>query len=353
MRVGHDPTLRLDALCEAAAVADEVDDPQLRWRVLNERADLARSSLDPGEPLSIARAIEALPIDTAWTRTGALYERATAAARRGEAAEMSEVCRALTVVAEETGFVHARWNAQAIATAVRVHRGQFDDALALADAAFENGSALGPTSVATHFLVHSWIAELRGDRDEYLAQYRAREEELAPLLRGLASPLTAAWFEGDDERTRALVTAWFDGFTRAKMAWGLQLHYASVFCPFVSPAAAAWAYEQLAPHPGVWMFVGPEMLFGVSDLSLARYAWRAGRIDDAIRHFEAAQAEHVRSGEVPLRATIELELAQALAERVAPGDAERVAPLGTSALAVARSLGLRDVEAAAAELVTR
>ncbi|MEY2453933.1 MAG: hypothetical protein QOD92_3507, partial [Acidimicrobiaceae bacterium] len=345
LRIGGDMAVMQGLLREASEIGNALDDQHLQVRALFARLELARDELDPRVHAEAADELERLAV-TPIARASVLYNRTYPRARVGDLEGVADMAQALADLAEETGSLHARWNAYTILANLRVQRGQFAEAKALMAAAVDGGAALGVTAIATECLVYGRIAELQGRWDDWLTLWRDNADALEPLVRAMITPVIVAWAEGDIERATAMANKWFASFDPAyKMGWAMQLHGASILTPIINEKAAAFAYDQLAPWPDTWMFIGPEMFFGSSAHSLAHYALRLGRIDDAVAHYEVALASHVRAGEVPVRAQIESELARTLAERDGPGDGERVLPLAGSALATARSIGLADVEA--------
>jgi hypothetical protein len=171
-------------------------------------------------------------------------------------------------------------------------------------------------------------------------------------MNGFPMDAVIALVQGDRQGAARLAHEWFGELPRHPAVGRLvSVHFASRLAPVLSPATAEQAYAQLQPCRDIWIFAGPEALWGSTAYAAARYALCAGRIDDAINDFEIALASHERAGEVPVRAIIELELATALAQRDAPGDGERVLPLAASALATAEAVGMTDVRAGAVAFV--
>jgi tetratricopeptide (TPR) repeat protein len=102
------------------------------------------------------------------------------------------------------------------------------------------------------------------------------------------------------------------------------------------PDGAAGAYAAIAPVEGE-MLVLPAVS---RDRVLALLAGAAGRLEEALAHFERALDFCTRAGYRPEQAWIAAEYADALARRDAPGDTERADTLRRRSRALARELGL-------------
>ena len=352
LRIAVDAAQRDGAVHEAAALAAGVDDPVLRFRVLNERMELARDEFEAAPHLALAEDIEALAIQTPATRSLALYTRMFHAGRSGDLTRLAELVRGMAEVADETAHALPRWIARTTAASLRIQRGQLEEADALVASAAEAGAVLGVTAGLVEYAQRTRIAELRGRWDDFAALVQRNRVTLEAFIRAFPMDAVIAHAQGDRRSATTLAGEWFDEVPRHPALGRLvSLHFASRLAPVLSPGTAEQAYAQLQPWPDTWLFSGPEAIWGSSAHSLGRYALCAGRIDDAIVHYETALASHERAGEVPVRAIIELELATALAQRDAPGDGERVLPLAASALATADAIGMADVRAGATALV--
>lgn len=352
LRLAVDADQRTSAVHEAAVLAAGLDDPVLKFRVLNERMELARDEFDPGEHLSLAEELAALPLQTPATRSLELYSLMMHAGRTGDLSSMAELVRGMAQLADETGHALPRWLARTTAASLRIQRGQFEEAEALVAAGMEVGSVLGITASLIEFAQLSQMYELRGQWDDYVALWERSRAPLGPSMNGFPMDAVIAQAQGDRERAGRLAEEWFEERPRHPAVGRLtSVHFASRLARLLSPATAEGAYAQLRSHPESWACAGPEALWGSSAHALGRYALSMERIDEAIAHLETALESHERAGEVPVRAIIEMELAAALAERDAPGDGERVLPLAASALATAEAIGMADVRAAASALV--
>jgi class 3 adenylate cyclase/tetratricopeptide (TPR) repeat protein len=114
--------------------------------------------------------------------------------------------------------------------------------------------------------------------------------------------------------------------------------------------AAAALYEQLSPWSGRITFTGVRSS-GAVDLYLGRLAATLGRHDQAEHHFASAAQLHERIDAPIWLAYTRYGWALSLYERGNPGDAERARSLGGQALAMARALGLGNLERRASAML--
>ena len=156
-------------------------------------------------------------------------------------------------------------------------------------AAVEVGEVLGVTAALIEYGQLSQIAELRGQWDDHAAMWERSRGPLGPFMNGLPMDAVIAQAHGGREQAGRLSEQWFDELPRHPAVGRLtSVLFAGRLAPVLSPATAESAYTQLAPHRDVWMFAGPEVMWGSMALALARYALCMGRVDDAIGHFETA-----------------------------------------------------------------
>jgi hypothetical protein len=329
-----------------------VDDPVIAFRVLNERMELARDAVDPAEHLAVAEDAEKLSLQTPATRALALYTRMFHVGRTGDLTALAELVRGMSDLADETGHALPRWIARTTAASLRIQRGQLEKGQALVAAAVDVGAVLGTSAILVEFGQRTQILEFTGRWDEYAAVWQEHRSMIGGFMNGFPMDAVIAQAQGDRQTAARLARDWFGELPRHPAVGRLvSVHFASRLAPVLSTAAAEQAYAQLQSCGDIWIFAGPEAMWGSTAHALGRYALCAGRTDDAISDFEIALASHERAGEVPVRAVIELELAAALAQRDAPGDRERVLPLAVSALETADAIGMPDVRAGAPALV--
>jgi class 3 adenylate cyclase len=352
LRLAADIAQRNNAVHEAAALAADINDPVLAFRVLHERAELVRDEFDPALHIALAEEFEALPFQVPAIRVQPLYIRLTAAGLMGDLTGAAELARQIAELADETGHALPQWMARTTSASLRTQRGRFDEAEALIAAARHAGDVLGITAELVEYSQLMQIAEFRGRWDDYDALWDRYRVALTPYMAAYPVDAVSALARGDLDRAASLAEQWFVEVPRHPATGQLATwEFVSRLAPVISPVRAAQAYAQLEPYHELWIFAGPEVLWGSCERALARYAARMGRADDAIAHLERALESHERAGDVPQRAMIELDLATALAQRDAPGDGERVLPLAASALATADHIGLADVHAGATALV--
>jgi tetratricopeptide (TPR) repeat protein len=114
---------------------------------------------------------------------------------------------------------------------------------------------------------------------------------------------------------------------------------------------ASTLYEELVPHAGLSVIVGPGLAcFGAVDRSLGLLAATEGRLGDAERHLVAALELNTRMGARAWVACTQADLAAVLLRRNEPGDAARAAELRVAALPAAVALGMPVLETQLAAL---
>jgi tetratricopeptide (TPR) repeat protein len=352
LKFTSDETLLPGIVHEAARIASQSDDVRLRSRAITEQVELRRQDPLAVDLKELADQFEELTVQLPGLRMYPPYVRVSEAALRGDLTECAVQVRYLAELSEHERFPGARWAATANAAWLHALRGQFDEAIALAHAARAGDATIGITAAFVEWIQLSEISRLRGQRREYAAMWRDRDPAFEPILRGFPADLFVADASGDVDSAPALVDE-FHSKTDSLPAQGrlLNVHLMSRFASVTSLDMARRAYERLAPYVHLWMFVGSEFQVGSTAYALARYARRLGEIDEAVSLYERALDSHERAQEVPYRAIIEVELADLLAERDAPGDGDRVRPLAASALATANAIGMADVQVAAEALV--
>jgi class 3 adenylate cyclase len=112
---------------------------------------------------------------------------------------------------------------------------------------------------------------------------------------------------------------------------------------------AAFLADQLAPYAGQVVATGVTW-FGAVDHHLGSLAALAGRFNEAVAHFAAAEALHHRLGASTWLARTRLEWGGTLLRRADPGDAERAGMFLDQSRATAADLGLAWLERRLAEV---
>jgi tetratricopeptide (TPR) repeat protein len=118
---------------------------------------------------------------------------------------------------------------------------------------------------------------------------------------------------------------------------------------------ARWAQgarDALAPYCGRNCVLGYAAYLGAVDHHLGTLDTVLGQVDDAVAHLEAALDRHRVIGARPWVALSAAWLANVLAERAEPGDADRAAALHAEASALARELGVHALPPPHPRLVT-
>jgi tetratricopeptide (TPR) repeat protein len=129
--------------------------------------------------------------------------------------------------------------------------------------------------------------------------------------------------------------------------WMACMTYLTDVCTFLGDAPrAAILYQLLLPYAGRTAVIGnATACYGAVSRYLGRLAATMERWEDAARHFEDALAMNTRMGARPWLAHTQHEYATMLLARHQPGDCEKATALLNEALATARELGMRALEA--------
>ena len=123
--------------------------------------------------------------------------------------------------------------------------------------------------------------------------------------------------------------------------WLLGASLAAEACASVGDASGAQVlYAQMAPYAGRHAIGHAEGSVGAVDRYLGLLAAAFDRLDDAVRHLEAAVAINERMGARPWAAHSQRDLAEILRRRAAQGDLERAADLDGSAFEAATAMGM-------------
>jgi tetratricopeptide (TPR) repeat protein len=352
LKFTSDETLLPGIVHEAARIASRSDNLWLRSKAIMEQVELRRMAPLTVDLKGAADEVQELAERMPRLRMWPAYLRLAEASYRGDMKECALQNRHLAELAEHGRAPEARWAATSNAAWLHALRGEFDEALALAHAARVGDAAVGITASFVEWIQVSEIARLRGRHNEYAAMWRDRDPAYEPILRGFPADLFVAEATGDVERVPDLVEDFHSNFGSFPAAGRVQnVVLMSRFAAVTSIEAARRAYELLGPYVDMWLCVGTEFQVGSTAYALARYARRLGETDEAVSLYERALDSHERAQEVPYRAIIEVELADVLAERAAPGDRERVRSLAASALATANAIGMPDVRVAAEALI--
>jgi DNA-binding CsgD family transcriptional regulator len=118
-------------------------------------------------------------------------------------------------------------------------------------------------------------------------------------------------------------------------------------------ASAARLYAQLSPYAGLVALAASEVTIGPVDRPLGMLAAAVGRVDDAVRHFEAAIAACRRTGARPWLAHSQYHYAVMLARQTRVEDWSYALELATSARVIADQLEMIRLVALAEELLAK
>jgi DNA-binding SARP family transcriptional activator len=304
---------------ELAQLADEIDDPELRFQAANARFIHAMYS---GEPERLDAALElmvalAKAIGQPVLRWTALWAQS---ARHTLAGDLT-AGETLTLQAAAIAREHRRPGALLITFGQLMSiRGEQDRLEELVEP-LEQEVAQNP-DLRLLQLTRGFIDAETG-----------RLDRAAAILAGVA----AEGFSFPFDRTRA-----FNLARCADIAIRVQAH-----------AAAAQIHERLLPYRAQFATPAGISSRGSVELSLGRLASLLGRGDDADQHFTAAQRAHEHLGAPLLQARTSLAMGQSLLEHGAPEDLPDAMHLLRSALTLARTHGSAATEREAQALLTR
>jgi hypothetical protein len=249
-----------------------------------------------------------------------------------------------------------RWLAAMNRGASAFLEGRFAECVALAE------QAMGPTGELPLYeaLLLSW----RGFNNLVLEQ-QGRAHELLPGVCGLATafpqiPLWRAAVAGyrvavgeTDAARRDLEALAVNDFRDVPrdMVWTYVLcRLCEVVSFFGDAERATTLYDLLLPYADRYGSLGVAVARGSVARSLGLLATVLSRYDDAERHFENALKMNARIRARVWVAHTQHDYARMLVARSRPGDRERAAALAAHALATAREVGMKPLEAQLVEL---
>jgi tetratricopeptide (TPR) repeat protein len=190
------------------------------------------------------------------------------------------------------------------------------------------------------FLLH----RERGTLELMESSVRSSVEEFPwyPFHRAALACLLADLGRGDEARAvlADLARNDFEAMYRDSL-WLMGITLAAEACALLGDTASAGRlYGQLLPFAGGHAFGQGDASLGAIDRYLGLLARPMGRLDDAVRHLQAAIELNERMGARPWTAHSQHDLAEVLRQRGGAGDRARAAELDQSALATARQLGM-------------
>ncbi len=234
--------------------------------------------------------------------------------------------------------------------------GQFDECEVLVGQATESESEMP--------LTESLRLGFQGFRNLVLEQ-QGRAHELLPWVcsQAAAFPQVPLWRSalagyrvavGETEAARrdleALAVNEFRDVPRDLMWTHVLCRLCDVVSFFGDAERAATLYDLLLPYADRYAIVGVTASRGSVARSLGQLATVLRRYEDAERHFEHALAMNARIRARIWVAHTQYDYARMMVARDGPGDRERATALAAQALATARTVGMKPLEAKVTEL---
>jgi class 3 adenylate cyclase len=342
---------RRESLCqEAAAMARRLGDPGVLASVLRathwaiwvpESLEARRALADELVTLSEASGDRAMALEGRWLRVCDLLELGDVPA----AARDIEACSRL---AEELRQPYHSWLVAIFRVLLAFARGQLTDVEPLAERALEIGQEGQNQNASLVFGLHTMVLQRERGVDEWSDLVEGFATTYRPLEANLRCARALGLFDAGrlDEARAEFGRLAADDFRSVPrtVAWLYSFAFLAEVCHALGDAAGARIlYARLAPFAGRSITIGPVLAFGSADRYLGLLAATMGRVDDAVRHLEAAMTLNARMGTLQALARTQVELADQLLDRDAPGDRTRALELVNAGLDGAQRLGMRRV----------
>ena len=270
----------------------------------------------------------------------AAYRRADIEIELADGAGFLEALTAAGQILHGTSLPYLDLNLQRLRVEQALLSGELGAAKAMLDGMWAKVDELGirRARFASYTGITSKVLQARGEAEQSIALW----EELRtsyPEIGGLALGLAVAYRDtGQRELARDLYEkAAADGFAgiRQNVATTNNLCMAAVLCgEFGSNEEADALTRRLMPYRHLIAHAG-SAAYGAVEQFLGLLAARAGRLDDALTHYDAATEMHERLGAPLLEAYNDIARAVALTQRDQPGDRERARAVIDRAVAVA------------------
>jgi tetratricopeptide (TPR) repeat protein len=264
----------------------------------------------------------------------------------GDMAVVRQALRRYRELSASCRLPRVRWHVTVVEAALAHLAGRLEDARRLARRAVTLLPPSRRNNVATFFGVQSFlIREEEGRLDEIASSVATAAEQAVnlPIWRAAMAVLHANLGRSDAARQiiGELAAAQFADLPRDGNLLGTYARLAEACSLAAATAFAEPLLQLLQPHAGAVVVLATTAgCLG----SAARYAGllahQLGRLDEAVRSFEAALETNQRIGAVPQLAHTQRELARTLRARSAAGDRERANALDASARETATRLGL-------------
>jgi class 3 adenylate cyclase len=282
-----------------------------------------------------------MSLEGRWLRICDLLElgQVPAAAR-----DLDVCCR----LAEELRQPYHTWIVAIFRVLLAFARGRLGDVEPLAQRALEIGQEGQNQNALLVFGLHTMVLQRERGVDEWSDLVEGFATTYRPIEQNLRCARALGLFDaGRPDEARAefgrLAADDFRSVPRT-VAWLYSFAFLAEVCHGLGDAARARIlYARLARFAGRNITIGPVLAFGAADRYLGLLAATMGQVDDAVRHFEAAIALNSRMGTLQALARTQVELADLLLDRDAPGDRTRALELLNAGLDGAQTLGMRRV----------
>ncbi len=283
-------------------------------------------------------------------------ERASHAGRAGDIDELSRCLEIARCLAERLDEPTLKWNDRAMRATAALIAGDTDRAEQLATEGFQIGAGSGNPDAAAAFAIQRMAVSFQrgtmGDLISLIEEAAAQN----PGIPAFTAALALAHAEGnraDGARHLLEEFAATDFDLPADMLWLIgMVHYAEAAVACRDPGYAAALLDRLAPWADQLSFDDI-----ISEGPVSHYVGELvavlGRYDDADAYFSRAAAFNERANATFFGARTNLSWGRMLAERNAPGDAEKARDLLTKAQTSAAAQGYANVERRAAEALQR
>lgn len=330
---------------EALAMAERLGDTQVLRSALRSR-QMARSGPDGvHERLELAERMHALgqsEQDDETTLWGWLW-RFDGFMMLGRVDDAEATLTPMRLLTDRLRRPLARWQYLRAVAAVEASRGRFDDAIATVRECQRLTAGRTHDSVrGVSLFVLIIIDGLVGRGDLLTTEEFELFNRFTPVF---AAPMYALYLaqRGDVEHSRQIMrrSGGPDAFPRPALLPAAATR-AELAAMFGEPDVAADMAARLRPAADLFVTGGAGTVMNVGSVRtyLGIAAAACGRLDEAVREIRLGIAANDRAGMPPYSALARFELAQVLARRRRPGDAEEAAALCATVTASATRLAM-------------
>jgi DNA-binding SARP family transcriptional activator len=371
-----DSALRVRLLSRLAAALRGEPSRERRERICEEAVQAARRL---GDPATLAYALDAAgaalhaphTVERRLAETteivslaGAVKDRERvfdghehafwAAWEFGDPARRASELASMARVAEELRQPAQFWTLALGRAVLAVAEGRFAEAEELIEQAAAVGDRVQTWGASVARRLELFVLRRAQGRLEGLEQEFQEDSEFpAPLVR--RSVLANVYAE--QERPAEAGAVVDDLMGRELSKWHVDEEWLSSICLLADTCDLIGAtehagplYDLLLPWGSLNAVAVPEVSFDSASRPLGTLATRLGRLEDAVRHFEAALEMNERMGARPELAHTQDDYARMLRVRDGPGDQERASDLAAEAARTYRRLGM-EARAGRAEAV--